>query len=201
VASITSPGAPAIPRPTANRETCVSHGPRADDPARRQPGMTRHPLRRGPDRSAAGRSAREGSELNSVVAAEFALHSVRHHAHADKRIGHDRAPPGSGTETATGWGSRPGRSSGPNRRKPTVRSRLASRTGGSPHSGHVTREAAAAGVKRSRQPGQHTWVITDPFNRSRKDESRPSPSDPTSATIMHLTWSGRSRHDARAGTA
>ena len=71
-------------------------------------------------------SVRETRELNSVVVAESALHLVRHRANADVRIGHERAPPRSGTgiETATAWGSERGLSAGSNRRKPTVRSRL-----------------------------------------------------------------------------
>jgi hypothetical protein len=40
--------------------------------------------------------------------------------------------------------------------------------------------ATAAGAKRNRQLGQHTGVIPDPFHRSLKDESTPSPvSHPT----------------------
>jgi hypothetical protein len=64
-------------------------------------------------------------------------------------------------------------SRGPNRRKPTARSKLAIRSGRPPHSGHATRYAAAAGVKRRRQLGQQTGVITDPFDRSLKNESTP----------------------------
>jgi hypothetical protein len=64
-------------------------------------------------------------------------------------------------------------SCGPHRRKPTTCAKLAIRSGGRPHSGHVTKYAAAAGVKRSRQLGQQTGVITDPFNRSLNNESTP----------------------------
>jgi hypothetical protein len=44
------------------------------------------------------------------------------------------------------------------RRKPNVNSRLVIGCGGSPHSGQTKMYAAAAGVKRSRQAGQHRWV-------------------------------------------
>jgi hypothetical protein len=72
---------------------------------------------------------------------------------ADMPIGHDRPPPGSGIgiETATASGSECGTSSGLNRRKPSDPSRPGSVWGGSPHSGHAARYAAAAGVKRRRQ--------------------------------------------------
>jgi hypothetical protein len=62
---------------------------------------------------------------------------------------------------------------GPNRRKPRARSKLAIRSVGPPHSGHLTSHAAAAGVNRRRQFGQPTGVITDPFNRSLRNSVRP----------------------------
>ena len=125
--------------------------------------------------AAASSPVREARELDSVAVAEFALHLLRHHATSDARVGHDRAPHGSGTgsETATACGTEGGMSCGPTRRKPTTCSKLAIRSGGRPHSGHANRYAAAPGVKRSRQLGQQTGVITDPFHRNLKDQSTP----------------------------
>jgi hypothetical protein len=100
--------------------------------------------------------------IRRVVIVELTLSVLGNEAKkADMSIGHDRSPPGSGIgiDTATAWGSECGTSPGLNRRKPTTLSTPASVWGGSPHFGQATRYAAAAGVKRSRQSGQHTWVI------------------------------------------
>ena len=99
--------------------------------------------------------------VDRVVVVELALRLVRHEPeNADVPVGHDRAPgSGNAIETAVGWGSSWGRSSGPTRRKPKVRSRLVIGWGESPHSGQAVMYAAAAGVKRSRQAGQQRWVM------------------------------------------
>jgi len=105
--------------------------------------------------------------IGRVVIVELPLSLLRHEPKkADMPIGHDRPPPGSGIgiETATASGSGCGTSSSLNRRKPSAPSRPASVWSGQPHSGQATRCAAAAGVKRSRQSGQQTWVIADPFS-------------------------------------
>src|SRR5437588_2911747 len=95
--------------------------------------------------------------VDRVVVVELALRLVRHEPeNADVPVGHDRAPgSGNAIETAVGWG----RSSGPTRRKPKVRSRLVIAWGESPHSGQAMMYAAAAGVKRSRQRGQQRLVM------------------------------------------
>ena len=68
---------------------------------------------------------------------------------------------GKAIETAVAYGRSWGRSSVPSRRKPNVRSRLATGWGVSPHSGHAAMYAATAGVKRSRHRAQQTWVVDD----------------------------------------
>jgi hypothetical protein len=72
--------------------------------------------------------ARNG-DLDSVVVAEYALHRLRHHPKSGARVGHDRAPSGSGTgtEAATACGTQWGMSCGPTKRKPTTCSKLAIR--------------------------------------------------------------------------
>ena len=99
--------------------------------------------------------------VERVVVVELALRLVRHQPeNADVPVGHDRAP-GSGNviDTAVAYGSSWGRSSGPTRRKPTVRSRLFIGWGESPHSGQALMYAAAAGVKRILQRGQQRLVM------------------------------------------
>jgi hypothetical protein len=90
-------------------------------------------LRAGPRRdsrevlpSAGGRRVLD--VVDGVVVGEVALSLAPHLAkNPYVRIAHVRAPPGLGTsnETATAWGSSCGRSSGPTRWKPNVRSRSA----------------------------------------------------------------------------
>ncbi len=102
--------------------------------------------------------------VSRVVVSESPLRSVRQQPEkADVGVGHCRVlGSGAGIERADTWGSSMGRSSGPRRRQPTALS-LVICWGGSPHSGQATMYAAAAGVKRSRQRGQQSWVITDSF--------------------------------------
>lgn len=78
--------------------------------------------------------------VEGVVIVEFALAlAVDLAQDAEVHVVHDRAPVGLGDviETAVAYGSSWGRSSGPTRRKPTVRSRLAAGCGELPHSGQA----------------------------------------------------------------
>ena len=94
---------------------------------------------------------------------------------ADRPIVHDRVRSGPSVSiaTATAAGNASRWSPWVTRRNPTVPSALAN-WGGSPHPGQASSCAAAAGVKRSRQLGQQTWVKTDPSKRGPKDQCSPS---------------------------
>ncbi len=100
-------------------------------------------------------------EVDRVVLVQLALRMVRHEPeNADVWVGHDRAlGSGNAIKTAVAWGSSWGRSSGPTRRNRRAHSRPATGWGESPHSGQAIMYAAAAGVNRSRQAGQQTWVM------------------------------------------
>ena len=69
---------------------------------------------------------------------------------------------------------------GPTRRNPSRSAAPELACGGSPHSGQATKYAAAAGVNRTRHPGQHAWFISgEPFvemaTAVRLSPSKPNP--------------------------